>query len=150
MKHLLITLAILFIAASLPAPIVERGGTPSGAADPTEAQLLEQTSGAQPMSEVGEVPVDTSPHFEGVSHEEAGSGAISAASKKLRSEVDGKQALATAEARLQEKLSHRWWKLPLYGAIISIVAFGATMVLRSWIDRKVPAPGPKRTAGPRK
>src|SRR5581483_1238683 len=116
-------IAICCIAAavqSLPAPIIERGGRAPDIRHFSEQDVLNQTATAKPMGPVGDVPTNTS---------EQRPEDLNADSK-------------AANKDLQDLASYRWWKTPMYAAVLCLAAFAAMFGLKVWADKKLPAPIP--------
>ncbi len=140
-------IAICCIAAavqSLPAPIIERGGRAPDIRHFSEQDVLNQTATAKPMGPVGDVPTNTSEQRpEDLNADSKGGSNIASASAKLREgAADSGAVLKAANKDLQDLASYRWWKTPMYAAVLCLAAFAAMFGLKVWADKKLPAPIP--------
>lgn len=150
MNKILLLIGFATICASLPAPILERGGRPPENRTFTQEQMLQQTGSAKPMGEVGEVPLNTNGSATATGEVEDGAGNISSASSSLVTREGETSALQTANGDLQALASYRWWKTPLYASIIGAFAFAAVMGFRAWTNKKINEARPKYGAGKRR
>src|SRR5581483_5051854 len=106
--------------------------------------VLNQTATAKPMGPVGDVPTNTSEQRpEDLNADSKGGSNIASASAKLREgAADSGAVLKAANKDLQDLASYRWWKTPMYAAVLCLAAFAAMFGLKVWADKKLPAPIP--------
>lgn len=125
------------LCATLPAPILERGGPAPDVRHFSEDQLNQQMGAAKPIGEVGQVELNTQQSNNPRNPMSDGSGALRSVENSLGTKYNEPGALITANRDLASIESYRWWKTPLYALVVcgfSVLAIGC---FRWYLDKKI-------------